>query len=118
MVSHSDGETFHVLLADRPIPYPLERSAVPSKQLSGCFWYSHARRPMETLSTIIILEGSLTNKTALFHKIETVADVLAEELSAREQLAEVYELFEHSPAPWSTPEYTPLCNFPVPDEAR
>lgn len=94
MISRSDGHTFHVLLADRPLPYPIERETGPTRKLSVCFWYSHVHQPDCTFSTIVILAGSRANHPALFRKIELVADLLAEELGRSEKLAEVYELFE------------------------
>ena len=118
MISRSDGQAFHLLLADRPLPYPLERSAGPSKQLSLCFWYTHRNLPEYTFSTIVILEGSRINRPSLYRRIETVADLLAEELAAKEQLAEVYELFEEAQTKRTAPEYSPLCDLPLAEEAR
>jgi len=94
MISRSDGETFHLLLADRPLPYPLERAAGPTRKLSLCFWYTHVRQPKQTFTTIVVLAGSRSNHSILFRKIELVADLLTAELAIHEKLAEVYELFE------------------------
>lgn len=94
MISRSDGETFHLLLADRPLPYPLEYDAGPTHRVSVCFWYAHTGQPKSTFSTIVILEGSHTKHPSLFRKIELAADLLAEELAREGQLAGVYELFE------------------------
>ena len=96
MISRSDGETFHLLLADRPLPYPIEDTAGTARQISVCFWYSHVRQLQETLSTIVILSDSRTNHRAVFRRIETVADLLAEELVREGRLAGFYELFEDS----------------------
>ena len=98
MISRSDGETFHLLLADRPLPYPLECDVGPTRKISVCFWYAHTRQPKSTFSTIVILEGCRTNHPSVFRKIELAADLLAEELSREGQLAGVYELFEDSAA--------------------
>lgn len=94
MISRSDGQHFHLLLADRPLPYPLEKSAGPTKKVSVCFWYSHVRRPKCTLSCIVILSGTRTNHPSLYRKIESVADLLTEELLREGNLADVYEYFE------------------------
>lgn len=94
MISRSDGETFHLVLADRPLPYPIERATGTSRQISVCFWYAHVRQPKRTFSSIVILAGSRTNHPALYRKIELVADLLAEELTREGQLAGVYELLE------------------------
>jgi hypothetical protein len=118
MISRSDGHSFHLVLADRPLPYPLERSAGPSKRLSLCFWYTPPKQPASNFSTIVILDGLRGNHPLVYRRIETVADLLAEELAAREQLAEVYELFEPAPALWELPVYGALGKLPLPREAR
>lgn len=97
MISRSDGATFHLLLADRPLPYPIERTAGTTGQISVCFWYSHIRQPKHTFSTVVILPESRTVHPAVFRRIETVADLLAEELARHGSLADFYELFEDSP---------------------
>jgi len=96
MISRSDGETFHLLLADRPLPYPIERAAGSTHQVSVCFWYSHIRQLKSTFSTVVILSESRTNHPAVFRRIEMVADLLAEELARHGRLADFYELFEDS----------------------
>jgi len=94
MISRSDGETFHLLLADRPLPYPIESDTGPTRQLSACFWYSHIRQPKSPLCTIVIFEGSRTYHPSVFRKIELIADLLSERLALEGRLAEVYELFD------------------------
>jgi hypothetical protein len=79
MISRSDGTTFHVLLADRPLPYPLERGKGAGDRISACFWYSHINHPA-TCATIVILPDSRTNHPAVFRMIEEAADLLADEL--------------------------------------
>ena len=98
MISRSDGETYHLLLADRPLPYPNERAAGPTQKVSICFWYSHRNYSNTTFSTIVILSDSRTNHPAVYRRIEIVADLLAEELTRYEQLAELYELFDNPDA--------------------
>lgn len=105
MISRSDGENFHIVLADRPLPYPNERSAGPTRKISVCFWYSHVRHPKTTFSTVITLEGSRMNHPAVFRRIEIVADLLAEELAAHGHLAEFYDVVENPPA-WCPGEST------------
>ena len=39
MISRSDGKTFHVLLADRPLAYPQERQSRAPAGAAACFWY-------------------------------------------------------------------------------
>jgi hypothetical protein len=94
MVSRSDGETYHLLLADRLLPYPNERAAGPTRKVSVCFWYSLGGKSNATFSTIVILSGSCTNHPAVYRRIEMVADLLAVELARFGKLAEFYELFD------------------------
>lgn len=95
MISRSDGETFHLLLADRPMPYSGEELAGASEKLSVCFWYTHVRQPECTFSTTVIVAGSHSNHPSLFRKIELIADLLTADLAREGKLAEVYELFEN-----------------------
>jgi hypothetical protein len=99
MISRSDGQCFHLLLADRPLPYPIEKSAGPTKKLSVCFWYCHVRRPKCTLSCIVILPGRRTNHPSLYRKIELIADLLTGELVREADLADVYEYFDDITTP-------------------
>jgi hypothetical protein len=98
MISRSDRKSFHLLLADRPLPYPIERTAGSTGQISVCFWYSHIRQPKRTFSTIVVLADSRTHHPAVFRRIEMVADLLAEELARHGSLGDFYELFEESPS--------------------
>ena len=50
MISRSDGKTFHLLLADRPLPYPAERGDDPTQTVSVCFWYVYGADPDTTKS--------------------------------------------------------------------
>ncbi|HXX99939.1 MAG TPA: hypothetical protein VEI54_03400 [Candidatus Limnocylindrales bacterium] len=94
MISRSDGKSFHLLLADRPLPYPIERSSGSTGKISVCFWYSHVRHPKSTFSTIVVLTDARTNHPLVFRRIEDVADLLAEELALHGKLAPFYELSE------------------------
>jgi hypothetical protein len=91
MISRSDGSSFHIVLADRPLPYPNERSAGPTLRVSAFFWYSHVSRPRETGSTIVTLRSTETNRPGVFRAIETIADRLAEALARHGRLKEFYE---------------------------
>jgi hypothetical protein len=118
MISRSDGETFHLLLADRPLPYPLERTAGPTKKISLCFWYSPVNEPAQTHCTIVVLSGARTNFAATFRRIELVADLLAEELLVKGELCEFYELCEDLRTPRTQPAYAPLYNLPLTETVR
>ena len=86
MISRSDGISFDLLLADRPLPYPNERS-VPTHKISACFWYSHVSEPKLT---------NATTQQAVFRVIETVAELLAQNLAQRGKLGQFYDFRGHS----------------------
>jgi hypothetical protein len=66
MISRSDGCSFHWLLADRPLRYPNECSS---------------------------LTRTIRNtRPAVFRLIETVADLLAQNLAQRGKLGQFYDL--------------------------
>jgi hypothetical protein len=44
MISRSDCRNFHLLLADRPLAYPMERDKDPMPMTSVCFWYVYGPR--------------------------------------------------------------------------
>ena len=54
MISRSDGRSFHLLLADRPVPYPAEKDTGLAERLSLCFWYSCIGRKSPTQSTVVL----------------------------------------------------------------
>lgn len=90
MISRSDGSSFHLLLADRPLPYPNEIAAGPSDQISVCFWYSHVSRPPGTHSTVVTLSSKQTNGPQVYRAIEVIADNLAETLARHGRLMDFY----------------------------
>lgn len=62
MISRSDEKFFHLLLADRLVPYP-------NKKISVCYWYSHVHENDQTRSTIVVLPCSHTNHGSAFRLI-------------------------------------------------
>jgi hypothetical protein len=92
MISRSDGRTFHLLLADRPLPYPAERGGGTSPTVSVCFWYLYGADRNEAKSTVVLFEGCSSPKANLFRRIEFIADVLADELLRQQSLAVFYNL--------------------------
>jgi len=92
MISRSDGRNFHLLLADRPLPYPMESGEGPTRMTSVCFWYAYGAGKSATKSTVVLFECCADPKERLFRQIEFVADVLAGELLRRRQLAVFYNL--------------------------
>jgi hypothetical protein len=92
MISRSDGDTFHLLLADRPLAYPQEREAEASDSVSVCFWYSHVNTGSTTYAVVVILPETRLDQPVLFRIIDSVADLLADELLHARHLASFYRL--------------------------
>jgi hypothetical protein len=92
MISRSDGRNFHLLLADRPLPYPAELGGAPTQTVSVCFWYTYGEEKAATKSTVVLFESCAHLKEKLYRQIEFVADVLADELLRRRELAVFYNL--------------------------
>jgi hypothetical protein len=96
MISRSDGRNFHLLLADRPLPYPAERGGEPTPRVSVCFWYQYGANGNATKSTVVLFENVASPKATLFRKIEFIADVLADELLRRQSLAVFYNMKDNA----------------------
>jgi hypothetical protein len=96
MISRTDGKTYHLLLADHPLPYPAERECAGHAKTSVCFWYSHIRNGMDTCSTVVLLPDRNQSFAALFRMIESVADLHAHQLSCTPGLPTFYELLNDS----------------------
>jgi hypothetical protein len=93
MISRSDGRNFHLLLADRPLPYPMELSAEPTQMVSVCFWYAYGEQQAETKSAVVLFESCAPHrKEKVYRQIEFIADLLADELLRRRELASFYNL--------------------------
>jgi hypothetical protein len=92
MISRSDGRTFHLLLADRPLAYPAERGEDPTRMVSACFWYLYGTDRNATKSTVVLFEGAFGPKSNVFREIEFIADILADELLRRQSLAVFYNI--------------------------
>lgn len=92
MISRSDGRNFHLLLADRPLPYPAELSEDPAEKTSVCFWYVYGEQKSPTKSTVVVFHGCTGPKERMYRQIEFIADVLADELVRHRELAVFYNL--------------------------
>jgi len=91
MISRSDGRNFHLLLADRPLAYPMERGEDPRPLTSVCFWYVYGEEGA-TKSTVVLFESCAGSREKIFRQIEFIADVLADELLRRRELGVFYHL--------------------------
>jgi hypothetical protein len=92
MISRSDGCTFHLLLADRPLPCPMERTYGVTRITSLCFWYLYGAEGARTKSAVVLFEEGASSKQKFFRQIEFIADILADELVRRRRLAVLYNL--------------------------
>ena len=104
VISRSDGVTFHLVLGDRPISYPAERSSGKTEMKTVGFWYARERRTNSressrtnglTETVVVILREPPRSGAALMRHIEALADMLAERLSRVEELATLYEFDGH-----------------------
>jgi hypothetical protein len=91
MISRSDGSTFHLFLADQPLPYPVEMDSEATELVSVCFWYSHVKNGSETLTSVVILPDSEWEYGSFFRTIEYAADLLTEKLQDSSKLATLYK---------------------------
>ncbi len=87
MISRSDGRNFHLLLADRPMPYPAECSGSPTRTVSACFWYVYGADQKAMKSTVVLFEERFEPRANIFRQIEFIADLLSDELLRRRSLS-------------------------------
>lgn len=90
MIARSDGDLFHLLLADRPRPYPAEKGLESNGQVSLGFHYSHKSSGNQVCVSIVILPNN--KPYSMYRTIECIADCLAEQLSQQGSLCPMYEI--------------------------
>jgi len=82
VISRSDGETFHLVLGDRPIEYPHEKSSGKSEMVTAGFWYvKDIDCKTEFAGTVVVMLRKRADKTELLHQLEIVADRLVEKIN-------------------------------------
>jgi len=103
MISRSDGETFHLVLGDRPISFPAEKSSGKSEMMTAGFWYvseptAESRETGKSTGTdgitetvVVILRKPPNKGVPLMHHLELLADKLAEKVTQLGRLAALYE---------------------------
>jgi hypothetical protein len=91
MISRSDGETFHLILGDRPIEYPAVRALGKTEMMSAGFWYVHEANGGSTETVVVILRRLAGGGITLLRDLETVADKLYEKLRKSSRLSCLYE---------------------------
>jgi hypothetical protein len=91
VISRSDGVSFHLVLGDRPLEYPAERTAGKTEIMSVGFWYVHEANAGSTETVVVILLRPPADKIAILRHLETLADKLAEKLQKSSRLPCLYE---------------------------
>lgn len=78
MISRSDGNSFHLYLADAPRPFPAERSFRATPSLTLCFLYQ-LEGGRRTAGTVLVFLDSLgRSKQNIYRRIEDIADLLSD----------------------------------------
>lgn len=95
-ISRSDGENFHLVLGDRPLEYPAERSSGKSEMKSVGFWYLHEANGGSTETVVVILRRPPTGEVSLLRHLELVADKLFDKLHKSSRLPCLYEFDGHN----------------------
>ena len=103
MISRYDGESFHLVLGDRPISFPAEKSSGRTSTMTAGFWYvsePKARSLMFgepagtgglTETVVVVLRKPPKNGAPLMRHLELLADTLAEKITKVGRLATFYE---------------------------
>ena len=86
MISRSDGVNLHLVLGDRPIEYPAERTSGKTEMMSAGFWYLHEANGGSTESTVVILRRPPSGGVFLLRHLALVADKLYEKLGEASRL--------------------------------
>jgi hypothetical protein len=98
VISRSDGISFHLVLGDRPISFPAEKSSGKTDMLTAGFWYMRSLNdddPPVTETVVVLLRRPPGRGTAVMRCLEAVADKLAEKLIKADHLDTFYEFDGH-----------------------
>ena len=91
MISRSDGHNFHLVLGDRPIEYPAERTSGKSDMLTAGFWYLHEANGGSTETVVVILRKPAKGGVTLWRLLDAVADRLFDKLVEVSLLERAYD---------------------------
>jgi hypothetical protein len=103
MISRSDGESFHLVLGDRPISFPAEKSSGRTATMTAGFWYVSEPKPRSlvagesrgtggfTETVVVILRKPPKGGPPLMRHLELLADTLAEKITQVGRLNTFYE---------------------------
>jgi hypothetical protein len=95
VISRSDGETFHLVLGDRPISYPAEKSSGKTEMVTAGFWYVKERDPEDKgevfAGTVVVVLRKHPRGVEMLRQLETVADRLVEKIRKTPFVETFYE---------------------------
>jgi hypothetical protein len=97
VISRSDGESFHIVLGDKPISFPAEESSGRTATMTAGFWYVSERRAESpgtggfTETVVVMLRKPPKSGTPLMRHLELLADTLAEKINLEGRLSTYYE---------------------------
>jgi hypothetical protein len=103
IISRSDGESFHLVLGDKPISFPAEKSSGRTATMTAGFWYVSEPKARSlwagesagtnglTQTVVVILRTPPKRGPALMRHLELLADTLAEKITQLGRLATFYE---------------------------
>lgn len=99
IISRSDGETFHLVLGDRPISYPAEKSAGKTDKVTAGFWYVRERgdridednKEEVFAGTVVVMLRKPPGGVGLLEQLEIVADKLVEKINKTQFIETFYE---------------------------
>jgi hypothetical protein len=103
MISRSDGESFHLVLGDRPIYFPAEKSSGKTATMTVGFWYVSEPKARSlvvgdstgtngfTETVVVILRKPPKYGAPLMRHLELLANILAEKIT---QVGRLYTFYE------------------------
>jgi hypothetical protein len=90
-IVRSDGRSFRLIAAARPVSYPTANPLVEAQMFSIGFWYDRKLIGPFAESVVVILRRPPREPINVMRQVEMVADRLAERLAKNTRLAATYE---------------------------
>lgn len=93
IISRSDGETFHLVLGDRPTSYPAEKSSGKTDKVTAGFWYVKEQDDRSGVSagTVVVMLRKPPGGVGLLRQLEIVVDKLVERINKTSFVGTFYE---------------------------
>jgi hypothetical protein len=90
-IVRSDGRSFRLIAAAKPVSYPTANPLVEAQMFSIGFWYDRKLVGPLTEIVVVILRQPPGQPMDVMQQVEIVADRLAERLAKNTRLAATYE---------------------------